>query len=394
MSNEENKITYKQFGFHSAQLSQSMPQAIEGYLAKVYERFLEEQKLDEQGLKDRISKLKAEVQQEKAKKNDANGEVSSNKLHKGDKEKQIEELQLEKISIKTEGVELGGTSEFVIGAFISLLLTLYLFVFYSSSGYSAFFGVKPGTLGFLNPNVFSDAKSPGAMAFIVLFPVIFLGLGFLIHNALETNKKLASQNKPKSYSLIACLLFVTLIADMFVGYKITQGVHANDFNAGKTDEMWRFEMVFLDINFYLVLILGFVVYVIWGFLLNYVLGHHYLKTENEQIKLLIENINNKISEKLVELSEITSKIHKLESDVATCDNKIEEKEKDIIGYQNGVIPINVASLSASVGEFMGGWQQYTHGNFNSDVALRLNTEAIRAQENWLENKIQNLNAEY
>ena len=66
--NGDGKITYSQYGFRSAQKSQSQPAGIDGYLDNVYDQFLEEQKLDEQGLKDRISKLKAELQSEKTKK--------------------------------------------------------------------------------------------------------------------------------------------------------------------------------------------------------------------------------------------------------------------------------------------------------------------------------------
>ena len=216
-----NKITYSQYGFRSAQKSQSQPAGIDGYLDNVYEQFLEEQKLDEQGLKDRISKLKAELQSEKTKKNDANAEISSYKSFKEDKEKQIEELELEKIDIRNGDGEIGDTSSFVIGAFITLLLTMYLFVFYSSSGYSAFYGIKPGSLGFINPNVFSDAinKGGGVIALIILFPVIFLAMGFYIHVAIENNKKLNLENKPSKYGIISGLLFITLIADIFIGYK-------------------------------------------------------------------------------------------------------------------------------------------------------------------------------
>lgn len=395
-SNEEKgKITYTQYGFRSAQKSQSNHEAVEGYLNLVYDKFLEEQKLDEQGLKARISKLKAEVQQEKTKKNDAIAEISSNKRHKEDKEKEIEELEIEKIDIKNGDGELGDTSSFIIGAFIALLLTLYLFVFYSSSGYSAFYGIKPGSLGFINPNVFADAqnKGGGVIALIILFPVIFLGLGFLIHNSLEVNKKLVAEGKSKSYSIIASLLIVTLIADIFIGYKISQGVHTNEFNAGLTDKIWKFKMIFEDINFYLVLVLGFVVYVIWGFLLNYVLSHSYLKTESEKVKLMVENINNRIAEKRKELTDIISKIHRFESDISNSESKTQEKEKDIIGYENGVIPINISSLKGSVGEFMGGWQNYTNGNFYKEEALKLNNDAIKSQTNWLTNKIQNLNSD-
>lgn len=392
---DKSKITYQQYGFRSAQKSQSNPGGLDGYLDNVYEKFLAEQKLDEQGLKDRISKLRAECQQERSKKNDANAEISSKKRLKQDKEKEIEDLEIEKIEIRNGDAELGDTSSFVIGAFITLLLTMYLFVFYSSSGYSAFYGIKQGSLGFINPDVFSDAtnKDGGVMALIVLFPVIFLGLGFLIHNSLEVNKKLISQGKPKSYVLIGSLLSITLLADIFIGYKISFGVHNNEFNSGLTTETWKFKMIFSDINFYLVLVLGFVVYVVWGFLLNFVLSHSYLKTESEKVKLLLENINSKINEKRNDLSDIITKIHRLESEIINCDNKIQEKEIDIIGYENGVTPINISSLKGSIGEFMAGWQNYTHGNSYPEKALLLNNEAIKAQTNWLTNKIQNLNSD-
>jgi hypothetical protein len=94
-----------------------------------------------------------------------------------------------------------------------------------------------------------------------------------------------------------------------------------------------------------------------------------------------------------ELNEIISKINKIESEIINCDIKIIEKEEDIIGYQNGVIPVNVASLKGSVGEFMGGWQAYSLGNFDPKTADKLNGDAIKISEKWLNTKIQSLNAE-
>jgi hypothetical protein len=394
-NNESDLITYSQLGFRSAQKSQSKPAAIEGYLEIVYDKFLQEQKLDEQGLEERIRQLKAEVQQDKSKKQDNLAELQSQKSRKDDKEKEIEELELEKIDIRNGEGETGETIPFVIATFITILLTLYLFVFYSSSGYSAFYGIKPGSLGFINPNVFNDAtsKGGGVVALIILFPVIFLGLGFLIHDSIEKNKKLKKEGKRQNYVVISSLLMVTLLADCFIGYKISEGVHTNEFNSGNSDEIWRFGMIFSDINFYLVLILGFVVYVIWGLLLNFVLSHSYLKTESEKTRLMIENINNRIADKRSELSDIIAKIHKLESNNLTIDSKIEQMQKDIIGYENGVIPISISSLKGSVGEFMGGWQNYTHGNFTRDIAARLIEDSITNQLNWLNKKIESLGSD-
>jgi hypothetical protein len=299
------------------------------------------------------------------------------------------------VAIKNGEGEVGDNASFIIGAFITLFLTLYLFVFYSSSGYSVFYGIKQNSLGFLNSNVFADAlgKGPGVFAIIILFPIIFLGLGFLIHNALEENKKLEKESKSKKFLIIALLIFITFIADAFIGYKISEGVHTNNFNAGRTNELWNFSMVFSDINFYLVLILGFVVYVIWGFLLNYVLSHPYLKTENEKTKYLMELLNERLVERRNELNAIVANIARAESDSLSCDTRINQKEKDILGYETGDVPINISALKGNVSEFMGGWQYCTNGNFTSDEALKLNNEAIKSQENWLEQKMNQINSE-
>ncbi len=392
---EKGKITYSRYGFRSAQKSQSQPASIDGYLNNVYSKFLEEQKLDEKGLIDKIYNLNIELQQEKTKKHDANAEISSHRSLKEDKEKQIEELELEKISIIGGDGEIGDTTSFVIGAFITLLLTLYLFVFYSSSGYYVFNDFKKDTYSIINPNVFSDALNAGGgmVALIIFFPIIFLGLGFLIHNLMETNKKLEADNMPKKYMLILFLLVLTLLTDAFIGYKITKGVHLNEFNSGLRNDIWGNSMIFKEPTFWLILLLGFLVYVIWGLLLNYVLSHSYLKTESEKVKLMIENVSNRIADKRKELSDIVSRIYRFESDIMTYENQIQQKTKDINDYERGAMPINLASLKGSVGEFMGGWQNYTHSNFDKEEAHSLVEDAIKAQNTWLTNKTENFNSD-
>ena len=387
----KNTITYHSYGFKSAQNAKSMPESVVHGLDNVYQKFIEEQKLDSKGIKDRIDKLRAEVQQARAKKHEVQAEIATCESLKLEKGKQIEELELEKIDIRDGDGETGDTIPFVIGAFITVLLTFYLFTFYSSSGYAALYGVKEGAISWIS-NPFSEI-SGGSIAIVILFPVIFLGLGFLIHDALEKNKKLIAQDKPQKFLTISLLLFITLLADAFIGYKISQGVHNNEFNAGLMHEQWHYTMVFSDINFYIVLLLGFVVYVIWGFLLNFVLSHSYLKTENEKIKILLENITRKIEEKRAELAEIITKINSHSNLMLSLDDEISGKGNDIIGYENGVIPVNIPSLRAAVGEFMGGWGSYTHGFFGlkADEMLK-HTEQIK--EEWQNSKILNIKTEY
>ena len=374
-------VTYTHLGRLAAQARKSNALLIEPSLEQVFHRFISDEELTEEGRKNRIQRLKGEVTQKKNQKIQVLSNLTSEEKFKDDKENIIEELELDRIKIKDGEAPIFDYVPFVIGIFITILLTLYLFVFYSSSGYSAFYGIKQGTLGFINPNVFADAKTKGGgvIALIILFPVIFLGLGFLIHDALEKNK----------YGFISLLLVFTLITDSFIGYKISQGLHTNEFNAGLSNEQWNFSMIYTDINFYLILALGFVVYVIWGFLLHYVLNKNKEMQPDKAIELRLENLNRKITEKREELALIVTKINDLKAQSATLDNDISGKEEDIIGYENGVNPVDTARLKACIGEFMGGWFAYTAMMFSRDANKR-NQEAHEIQIAWLTKKLETL----
>ena len=388
---ENGDQSLHQFGFRSADYSKSNPKSLPGFLERIYDTFLRNQRQKKAAeAADRIAKLDMEIGLEKDKKNNLESEV--NRL-KGDKEnlaKGVEDLDLEIIEVKNGGQEENTDMiPFTIGAFICVLLTLYLFVFYSSSGYSLFYGVKPGELGFINTEVFSDAlnKGGGVLALILLFPVIFLGLGFLIHNTLEKNKLLKKDGRKPEYVVIAGLVFLTLIADMFIGYKIAKGVHQNEFNSGVTTKEWETSMAFQDVNFYLVLLLGFIVYLIWGVLLHYVLSHPQLKTEDERTRLIVGNLNEKAAEKRRELSTVNQRIQDLIRQLDEIAELIKKKMESKAAYLGGKYPIEQAELEASVGEFMGGWQAYTHGSFNKQESEPLIAQAIEVQQGWLTAKI-------
>ena len=388
---ENGDQSLHQFGFRSADYSKSNPKSLPGFLERIYDTFLRNQRQKKAAeAADRIAKLDLEIGLEKQKKNNLDSEVSRLKGDKEELGKGIEDIDLEIIEVKNGGREENAEMiPFTIGAFICVLLTLYLFVFYSSSGYSLFYGVKPGELGFINTEVFSDAlnKGGGVLALILLFPVIFLGLGFLIHNTLEKNKLRKKEGKKPEYGVIAALVLLTLIADMFIGYKIARGVHQNEFNAGITQQEWETSMAFQDVNFYLVLLLGFIVYLIWGVLLHYVLSHPQLKSEDEKTRLIVANLSEKAAEKRKELNAIKQRIDDLIRQLDEIAEIIKKKEESKAGYVGGKYPIEQAELEASVGEFMGGWQAYTHGSFNKQESEPLIAQAIEVQQGWLTAKI-------
>lgn len=375
-STENGKTSYYQYGEVAAQQTRFDPSGLSGSLDNVYQVFLSNKELDEEGIKNSIRRLQNEVAQKRGLIQQFKFDLESKANNKEIKSKRVEQLDVERIKIAERQPDIDYIP-FAIGTLIVILLTLYLIVFYSSTGYAAFYGVKPGSLGFINPNVFTEAinRGPGVIAMIILFPVIFLGLGFLIHDALEKKK----------YFVILLLLLFTLITDAIIGYKISQAIHFNSFNAGYTNEQWKFSMILSDLNFFLVLALGFIVYIIWGVLLNYVLNKYKELQPDKALEIQLRNHDKKVDEERQELSELTSQINALRNQLRNLENDISEHEKDIIGYQNGVIPVNITQLKAALGDFINGWISFTQTEIS-----KICVEARSVKDGWLEVKIEEL----
>ena len=372
-------ISFEQFGRESAANSSANPVTLIASLSTVYDKFLEEEKLDAEGIKQKINKLATEVLQKKSIKENSISTKISLEQEKEAKQKSIEEFELEKIRLKEEGAPQGDIVSFVIGVFIVILLTLFLFVFYSSAVYSAIWGIKNESI--LNFNVFSDAQAKGGgdLAFIILAPVFFLAIGFLLHDFLDK----------KNYGFIGALLTLTFSVDATLGYKISQNLHNNELARGLTNEQWKPSIVFSDVNFYLVLIFGFVAYVIWGALLHYTLNKYKELQPDKVLELKLNNLDAKIEERKSAITEIINKINNLNSQIAIIEHELEQLQKDIIGYQNGVIPINLAKLQSLVGQFMNGWFAFIDFMFKADAlkAKLLTDESVEIQKKWLDDKI-------
>jgi hypothetical protein len=127
----------------------------------------------------------------------------------------IEKLHKEMLEIKSNPERLtgdkSGNASFYIGLIILSLLTVYLFIFYSSASYSSFFKeFSISQIGLANsifdPNALSKAFYDGAteLILIITIPAVFLGLGYLIH-------KFQAQEGAKKYLIIGFLILVTFI---------------------------------------------------------------------------------------------------------------------------------------------------------------------------------------
>ena len=363
LTEKESKITYEQFGKEQAENAKGDPEQLKESLPILYHKIVEEAKLDKASVSKKIENLQKEIVDLENRKHNLNASKSSMEDEIINSEKQIDDIENNK-----------GHSEivpFVIAAFITLLLTFYLWAFYAASGYAALNGIKSGSTGFAGIfGALSDAFNKGGFVVVitVLFPVVFLGLGFLIHDALEK----------KSYGIITALLLFTFCFDAIIGYQISHHIYMNSYNTGETEIPWNGKYIFEDINFYLVLASGFVCYVMWGFLLNYTLN----KQKEIQPDIRIQKLKRKTSE-------LKAEIQKCIAEINVCNNNIEKSKKNISNYQEGKVIVNITKLRSNIGEFFGGWGWWVSG-MRTTEASTLMARATIIKDEWLNNKISTL----
>lgn len=297
------------------------------------------------------------------------------------------------ISLKTNGSkESINPITLIFGVIILIFLTLFLFLFYSSSIYSVFFGVPEDSLGFIIPDVFGSALENGLSSFLIiaLLPMLFLCLGYVMHNIIDQNVKRKENGKKKEYVTLIGIVIVAFLADAIIGYKISEAVHHNKYVAGETESLWRFNMIFSDVNFYLILTLGFATYIIWGICLHHVLSHPALKTLDEVTKEHIKKIEDKIAFEENLISEINQTTAIKNQQIHSIKEKINKLQQEIIDIRKGMVSINIDTIKGYVGAFKNGWITFLTYSQGKDFATK-NSELISViASQWLTDKAADL----
>ncbi len=254
------------------------------------------------------------------------------------------------------------TVNFWIGTIITILLAVYLFIFYSSASYSAFFRdgnlVEVGSALFY-PQAFADAwnTSIGEFLLVLLMPVIFLGLGFLIHQFTtihdngNTGWKYFAYVCSK-YMKILSLYVVTFIFDALLAYSISEKIYgAKALNMLENIEPYSWGKAFGEADFWIIIFSGFIAYVIWGLVFDFTMDSYSEKTEN---KNLLERLNK-------DIDSLKERIKQSNERQQMSTQTITQRRSDIqsVEYQlgNGVA-IDVLRIQREIHNFMSGWLAY------------------------------------
>lgn len=251
---------------------------------------------------------------------------------------------------------------FWIGAIITILLAVYLFIFYSSASFSAFFRdgnlIEVGTALFY-PQAFADAWSTsiGEFLLVLLMPVIFLGLGFLIHQF--TSKQYVNEIGWKyfvqicsKYVKIISLYIVTFIFDALLAFSISKKMY-DTWVLNQIGEYppYSWEMAFGEADFWIIIFSGFIAYVIWGLVFDFTMDSYSEKTENKNLLARLNKDIDTLREKIKQSKErqqiSTQTITQRRTDIQSVEYELE----------NGVA-IDVLRIRREINNFMSGWLAY------------------------------------
>lgn len=262
-----------------------------------------------------------------------------------------EEIQQTKIDLADKTLQTGYEPiKFFMFSSLVVILSFYLVFFYASTIYAAFFRNASSLLATAGDDIalyldsIFDVKgiftaSP-ALLIVYLGAFLFFAIGLIPHNIEGKNKKY----------YISLIVFLSLVADSMLAYKIDLGIHNLKIMAGVADEDWHF---YSSINFYLVLLFGFAAYLVWGYMFEMMLKEKNKKFADIKASIIIKGLKEEISILRIELKDLETKIIELEAQLKSILSQLEQLKKELESRMQ-----NPDALSQNLTSFYMGWQQY------------------------------------
>lgn len=358
--------SYTAKGTRDAGLCMGSSQALLPKLQAVFMQLTRYIQQDEMKQNERKSKIRQEISGLVA--NNAN--LENKIIQEQDKliheEKKIEKIITEIDNIKENPKIISGDSfakaSFWIGFVIIIFLTIYLFVFYSSASYSAFFKNFSSNdtnvaQAIFDAQAISKAWADGftELIFILAIPAVFLGLGFLIH-------KFSEAKGISKYFKISGLIFVTFIFDFIIAYEIVEKIY-NIKKEGSFDTLpdMTIAMSAQQVNFWLIIFAGFVVYIIWGLVFDFTMKEY---EKMDKVQYAIKNKEKKLAEYKIECKQIKDKISNLQNQKSSTQGEIDKLKIQLESY---VLYFN--DVREGVNNYFSGWVGYLKSTASSQSQI-------------------------
>lgn len=344
--------TYSQWGKRICATSFASDAVLRPFLLNVYNYIKREQAQDAAYQEQARAEIESRIKQ-----NENNIELGQNKVtsleNQMDSNKEhLEQLRNDKhvAQQKTYKVNREARAKMLVGLIILIPLTVYLFMFYSSTFYSAFLagndsGITDASAAMFRPNAFGEAldQSVFSLFLIIVFPIVFMGLGFILHYFSQDNDGI------KKYLKIGTIIFVTFTFDCILAFKIGDTIHNSLVNNDLIPEsVYSISTAVKDVSFWAVIFCGFISYIIWGLVFNLVQDGY---EKQDQNKLDIQTLDDKISELQSTNKSLASNINVEKQKITDLKNENAKSQVSLIGTTF----FNEGAIRMEMTNFFSGW---------------------------------------
>ena len=207
--------------------------------------------------------------------------------------------------------------KFSISTFILIALSGYLFFFYVSAAYRALYtdfegiasriaaGLGTGSI-MPKPAELAEALQYNFLLFLV--PFVFYAFGWAFHVILELKHKY-------KFVFLGSLIAVTFFVDFLLAMLIHNNLEYAKELMGLATKSWA-----ADPAFYMILFLGFIVYILWSILMDSVVREWSKRMVTVNLKKIIKHLRNDTKElqsKLIPEEPIRFDIANLREDIGT-----------------------------------------------------------------------------
>lgn len=351
----EAKETWFQSGEHKCRDASGSPKILKSCLEENFEKFKDDSRTNRAKQLELKKPFAEEQDRQKTelKKRETAKEIKEDEIDS--LEKKIAQANQDIADVKNNpekyGVDVDKRPKvsFYIGLVLLIPMTLYLFVFYISASYSAFFKDFTANTTILE-SIFDgqsiskayDATNGGVLEviFICTIPFVFMGLGYLIH-MFQKNEEKKTLNTLK----IIGLFLVTFIFDTLLAYQIEKNIY--EVHKTLMSNQFDFGIAFQSPGFWIIIFSGFVVYVIWGVVFDFVMKEY---ANIDKIKGFIASKKKEKKNYLDRIDKLKVFIDDIKQEVSLIDGKIRELQ----GKLDGFIFESKAYLLYHT-EFMSGW---------------------------------------
>lgn len=345
--------TFNHWGIRICGMAQGSNGAFEPYIQNVYNYSYRQQANNVDFQNAEKEKTKSQIKQRENTITQKLNTVSSNNSLVEQKQNEKNSFHAQKIEIEQSG-EKRNREEYVkliIGLVLIIPLTIYLFLFYSSTFYSAFFRdvntMSTVANAMFDPNAIGNSFSIGGLYqlfFVLTAPVIFMVLGFVLHF-------FSTQEHWSKYLKMMVILLVTFSFDCILAFKIGEQLHSFGILIGTypIGETYTIKMALDDLNTWAVIFCGFIVYIIWGLAFSIIMQAYNNLDLN---KTLIKDLDRKINECDSNIAQINKASNDLSNEITALQNEITSLQTSL---QSNVI-VNLEIIKGEMTDFFSGWK--------------------------------------